>query len=199
MCWALSSQRQPIRVKWNGGLACIVSVIEIEDTVCPCVVCLKKDRDKKGRKHNLWMCVLARVEMLLAPFIVIVTKNTLLLTREWKPSIWYKMWTLEKIIIHLKVQKLNLKDDKAPKTSRVSIFLCKLWHVHFLHLFATKVTQVSHVETSLYRDWKWGWLERFHHLCKLGVQTSKSEPHRNSFSSKDFSLFTFSYSNFVFD
>lgn len=45
MCGALSSHRQPIRVKWYGVIACIVSVMEIEDTVCPCVY--KKEQQQQ--------------------------------------------------------------------------------------------------------------------------------------------------------
>lgn len=44
MCGALSSHRQPIRVKWYGVIACIVTVMEIENTVCPCVMCMKQQK-----------------------------------------------------------------------------------------------------------------------------------------------------------
>lgn len=52
MCGALSSHRQPIRVKWYGVIACIVSVMEREDTVCPCAVCIKKEHNKDNKKNQ---------------------------------------------------------------------------------------------------------------------------------------------------
>lgn len=51
MCGALSSHRQPIRVKWCGVIACFVSVMEIEDTVCPCVQ-KKKPNNNKDNKES---------------------------------------------------------------------------------------------------------------------------------------------------
>lgn len=56
MCGALSSHSQPIRVKWHGVIACIVSVMEIEDTVCPCTVCMKK-QNRDNKKHTGAVCI----------------------------------------------------------------------------------------------------------------------------------------------
>lgn len=69
MCGALSSHRQPIRVKCYGVIACIVSVMEIEDAVCPCAVCIKNNNNKDIKKLSgaMRMCVLGSIQGRLCP------------------------------------------------------------------------------------------------------------------------------------
>lgn len=63
MCGVLSSHRQPIRVKWYGVIAYIVSVMEIEDTVCPCAVCIKDNNKDDKKKHSSHVFVCSRPDM----------------------------------------------------------------------------------------------------------------------------------------